>query len=209
MPYIFKMDASNVWRKNRWMVFYVLTWLYLLLELSIILLRMSGLHGLYPVYMHMVWPEAILGMFVVASLAQVMQYFLELPRIVAGVYIYALTNCLLVTVAAGRISVSAIGTISLLLLLYFIICLFRVKAAEVSLLFKWIAAIEMVSIGFNIFFNSLRLPENKYLQLAPAIERLAPYVLILAILIKMRRLSPDYVTSLEKEIDSIGEIVQE
>jgi hypothetical protein len=200
---------KDVWRKNRWMLFYLLTWLYLLLEFAIIFLRLSGLHGLYTVYKGMIWPEAVLGMLVVISLAQVMQYFLELPRVVAGVYLYAITNFVIVTIAIGRISVTAVGTISLLPLLYFIICLFRVRAPEVSFLFKWIAALEVLSIGFNISFNSMHLWDNKYMQLLPHLERLMPYVLILAVLTKMKQLPPVYVTTLEKDINSIGEPVRE
>lgn len=200
---------DEYWKKNRWLIFYTLTWVYLLMETGIIFGRLSSFITVYRVYKLLIWPEAILGLLVVVSLAQVMQYFLEWPRVVAGVYLYAFTNFIIVTLAIGRLSATAIGTISLLPLLYFIICLFRVRAPEISFLFKWIAILEMLTIGLNILFNSMNIVAGFHFELLPHLARLSPYVLILVVLTKMMHMPPVYVTALEKDIDSIGKTIGE
>jgi hypothetical protein len=200
---------DDYWKKNRWLIFYILTWVYLLMEAGIIFGRLGSFITVYRVYKLLIWPEAVLGLLVVASLAQVMQYFLEWPRVVAGVYLYAFTNFVIVTLAIGKLSATAIGTISLLPLLYFIICLFRVRASEISFLFKWVAILEMLTIGFNIAFNSLHLPDSVHIRLLLHLARLSPYVLILAVLTKMMHMPPVYVTELERDIDSIGKPARE
>ena len=201
--------AMETWKKNRWTIFYVVTWIYLILELGIIFLRTARLPHSFIYFKWAIWPEAALGMVVVLSLAQVMQYFLESPRIVAGVYLYAATNFIVVTIAFDHVSDATIGTISLLPLLYYIICLFRVRAPEVSLYFRWIASLQIFTIIFNIVFNYQHVAYSSYLRMIPTLVRLSPYVMVLVMLTRMLHMPPEYVSSFEKEIESIGESTEE
>ena len=181
------------------------TWVYLILELGIIFLRTARYPHAYAIFKWVVWPEALLGLVVVLSLAQIMQYFLEPPRIVAGVYLYAVANFIIVTIAVDHVSVTAIGTISLLPLLYYIICLFRVRAPEITFYFRLIASLQIFTIVFNIAFNYQHVSYYSYLRLIPALIRLSPYVMILVTLTRMLHMPLEYVSSFEKDIESIGE----
>lgn len=201
---------STLWKIYRWKLFFAATLLHMLLYLAGLFLSFYSHDAYETFYGYSRIYSLLLNFFIIISVAQMLQYWGEPARITSIVYIYAFAITIMALVALKGSTLFISFSAALLLILYSTFCLLGVKAPEVSTRFKSIAGYNILSAvltfcrllfpGTHSLFHSL----NFYLL--HSIVIFCPYVLILLILYKMMHL-PEYYSQLQKEIDSIGEMV--
>ena len=196
------------WRKNRWTIYYGITWVFFVAKAISIIPWMINSTELYSFTRPATLPLKIVAMLITFSLFQVLRYFRESPYILSSVYIVLANDVFFLLVGDKLLSLAMLSFVSLPIALYYIICLFFVKAPEVSAHFRRLAIVDialLVAAYFYWLYAVLHWPYPMAIYRIRLLLQIAPYIAILPILQTMRKLTSDYATSIEKDIANIGE----
>ena len=196
------------WRKNRWTIGYGITWAFIVVKALNIIPTVPGATSLHALSQALTLPLELVSVLVTFFIFLVLRHFKESPYILWAVCIFIAADLLLLL--SGRHGPFSRLTLvaGMLSTLYYIICLFFVKAPEVSVHFRRLAMADillLVTSGLYGAYALMHWPYQSTLKLLTSFLQLAPYIAVLFILQAMRRLDSNPMTSIEKDIASIGE----
>lgn len=201
------------WRKNRWTIYVFVTMVYIVVKaLTTILPVTIESTTLFTIAGKLNLPLTLTSVVITFSLCEVLLHFKEARFILWAVYISIADVLFFVVEGRHGIFTRWIVVLGVLSTLYYIVCLFFVKAPQVSAYFKRLAIayiILMVCTGLYNAETRMHWPYHKVTVLVYLFFELVPYIIILLTLQTMRRLESDPMTSIEKDIASIGEPIVE